>query len=209
MLMLNGNIIASAIVAFYLSVSVVFLIVFLMEIGDKTGLLVIALAGKSGQRLSVLIGSSLGLFLMMIIGALAGELLGELLPNRKIASIIGGIVFMIIGALMLISKQNDNVSIDEPINEQHNRFKWVWISFASVGAAEFLDKTQFAVVALVTQYGFFTTIVGAAFAFFVISVIEVLIGEKLRTKIPESLSQRVAGILFLVLGIIAVLIGIV
>ena len=194
--------------AFLLAAIIVFFIVFLMEVGDKTGLLVIALAGKSGQRFSVLIGSTLGLALMTVIGALAGELIAELLPSRKMASIIGGVVFITIGALMLISKQNKAIDIVETNDNQHSGFKWAWVSFASVGAAEFLDKTQFAVIALVTQYGVLATVTGAIFAFVLISLIEVLIGEKLRTRIPESLIQKIAGILFLVLGTAAVFVGI-
>ncbi len=208
--MLRFNVINSffIIVVLLISIGIISFVVFIMEIGDKTGLLVIALAGRSGQRLPVLIGSSLGLFFMTVIGALAGELLTELLPSKEMASMIGGIVFIVIGATMLLSKQGDEeMSIDGTIKEQHSSLKWMWLSFVSVGAAEFLDKTQFAVVALVTQYGILATVAGATLAFSLISSIEVLIGEKLRTKIPESLIQKIAGVLFVILGGIAVIIG--
>jgi Ca2+/H+ antiporter, TMEM165/GDT1 family len=76
---------------------------FLAEMGDKTQLAVITLAGRTRSPVSVFLGAALALALVSLIGVAVGATLGKYLPEdllRKVAAA----AFVIIGALMFWGK---------------------------------------------------------------------------------------------------------
>ena len=82
----------------------VFGIIFLAELGDKTQLAVMALAANNQKGLlSILIGSTLALFLTSLIGVLLGGVFSRYIPAEIIRYVAGGL-FMSIGFLMIIHK---------------------------------------------------------------------------------------------------------
>ena len=76
-------------------------IVFLAELGDKTQLAAMALAGKTGRPLSVFIGASVALILVTLLGVAAGALIKKAVPE-KIMGIASGVLFLAVGAFLLI-----------------------------------------------------------------------------------------------------------
>ncbi|EEB73948.1 TMEM165/GDT1 family protein [Thermococcus sp. AM4] len=76
--------------------------VFLAELGDKTQLATMAFATKYGWK-KAFAGAIIGLALINLLGAVAGEKLGELLPQEVIHRGAGAL-FIIIGILMMAGK---------------------------------------------------------------------------------------------------------
>ena len=86
-----------------------FVTVFLAEMGDKTQLTTITLSSTTNKPLAVFIGSSIGLILATLLGALAGGSIANLVP-AFLLKLLSGIVFLILGIKLLTQNKNDTTS---------------------------------------------------------------------------------------------------
>ena len=77
-----------------------FLLVCLMELGDKTQLSLLALSAKYSQPVFIFIGGTLALWTTSLIGALVGEGLGRVIP-RLWVHIVSGLIFIAFGIINL------------------------------------------------------------------------------------------------------------
>jgi Ca2+/H+ antiporter, TMEM165/GDT1 family len=77
-----------------------FLLVCLMELGDKTQLSLLALTAKYSQPLFVFIGGTLALWATSLIGALVGTGVGKFIPQVWMRR-ISGVIFIAFGILNL------------------------------------------------------------------------------------------------------------
>lgn len=75
--------------------------VFFAELADKTQLVGLGLASKSGKPLAVLLGSIAGYSVVTLITVLVGAVLGKYI-NPDIIRYTGAALFIIIGALILL-----------------------------------------------------------------------------------------------------------
>jgi len=75
--------------------------VFFAELADKTQLVGIGMAAKTGKPLSVWVGSVAGYIVVTIISVFLGAMAAKFLKPELIRY-IGGSLFIIIGALMLV-----------------------------------------------------------------------------------------------------------
>ena len=75
-------------------------------------------------------------------------------------------------------------------------------SFSLIALAEFGDKTQLAVIALSAQYDRVKVFTGVILAFALVTALGVLVGETLYSYIPPDLIRILAGLLFIVFGIL-------
>ncbi len=78
-----------------------FLVVALMELGDKTQLSLMALTAKYASPFSVFLGGTLALIITSLIGALVGEGLGRIIPFKWIR-LISGVIFIVFGILIAV-----------------------------------------------------------------------------------------------------------
>ncbi len=86
------------------TILMVFISVFLAEIGDKTQLATMLFsADKNHSALSVFIGSALALVLTSGIGVLAGSFISEVISPQTLKK-AAGIGFILIGIWTLVSK---------------------------------------------------------------------------------------------------------
>jgi putative Ca2+/H+ antiporter (TMEM165/GDT1 family) len=74
-------------------------LLFVAELGDKTQLAVLSLAGKRGDVWSVFIGGALALTLVTALGVVGGQGLCKLIPERLLLW-ISAIAFIVMGVLM-------------------------------------------------------------------------------------------------------------
>jgi putative Ca2+/H+ antiporter (TMEM165/GDT1 family) len=74
-------------------------LLFVAELGDKTQLVVLSLAGKRGDVWSVFIGGALALTLVTALGVAGGQGLCKLIPERLLLW-ISAIAFILMGILM-------------------------------------------------------------------------------------------------------------
>jgi len=77
--------------------------IFFAELADKTQLVGIGLASRSGKPLSVFIGSVLGYMLVTMISVILGSLLSKYIRPEYIRY-GGAFLFVVIGALMFFDK---------------------------------------------------------------------------------------------------------
>ncbi len=77
--------------------------VFLAELADKTQLVGISMAAKSGKPLSVLLGSVLGYIVVTAVSVFLGSVLGHYLKPDYLR-IGGSLIFITIGLLMFFNK---------------------------------------------------------------------------------------------------------
>ncbi len=78
-----------------------FLAIVSMELGDRTQVATILLASTSASFAGTLVGSWAALSLLAVIGALAGQWIAKKVPVH-VMEILSAIVFVIIGAIMLV-----------------------------------------------------------------------------------------------------------
>lgn len=77
--------------------------IFLAEMADKTQLVSIAMASKTGKPFAVLIGSACGYVCVTALSILVGMLLAKYV-RPDVVRYFGGGVFVFIGILMLLDK---------------------------------------------------------------------------------------------------------
>ena len=77
--------------------------VFIAEIGDKTQLTAMTLAAENHTFLAVFIGAAMGLILNTLLSTLAGDYISKYISIFYIDK-IAGIIFIIIGLLILFKK---------------------------------------------------------------------------------------------------------
>ncbi len=77
-----------------------FLLVCLMELGDKTQLSLVALTAKYSSPVFIFIGGTLALWATSLIGALVGEGVGRLIPQVWMRR-ISGLIFIAFGVVNL------------------------------------------------------------------------------------------------------------
>jgi putative Ca2+/H+ antiporter (TMEM165/GDT1 family) len=78
-------------------------LIFLAEMGDKTQLMAISLAGKTKAPWSVLAGAAVALCAVSAIGVFAGAALTRFVPAGYVQK-AAAVLFIGIGVLMLFSK---------------------------------------------------------------------------------------------------------
>lgn len=79
-----------------------FLLVALMEFGDKTQLAVVSLSASTGKYLEVFTGAVLAFTLSTLIASLVGGSLRKITKYEKTINIVSGIIFIMIGIVLLI-----------------------------------------------------------------------------------------------------------
>ena len=86
----------------YKIILMVFVSVFIAELGDKTQLATMLFAAdKATSKWAVFLGSSLALILASAIGVLAGSMLSNVI-NERVLHYLAGVGFLIIGVITLI-----------------------------------------------------------------------------------------------------------
>ena len=73
--------------------------VFIAELADKTQLVGIGLAGKTGKPISVWIGSVCGYMLVTVISVLVGAVAGKFI-HPDVIRYVGAFLFLVIAILM-------------------------------------------------------------------------------------------------------------
>jgi len=78
--------------------------------------------------------------------------------------------------------------------------KEILIVFLGIFVAELGDKTQIATMTYASKYGWLTAFLGSAIALLLVNVIGALLGDRIGHLLPADLIQKVAGLLFIVIG---------
>lgn len=173
-------------------------IVALAEMGDKTQLLALLLAARYQKPVPILIAILLATLINHGVSAMVGQWITTVLSPEILLWIVS-LGFIAMAGWMLIP--------DELGDEDENINKWqkygvFGATFVLFFLAEIGDKTQIATVALAARFdSIFWVTAGTTLGMMLANAPAVFIGHKLAEKLPISLIHKIGALIFLLLGV--------
>jgi len=167
--------------------------------GDKTQLMAMTLAHR--YRPWPVIGGVFAAFLALnVLAVLVGETLFRFVP-RHVVLLAAGFLFI----FFAVRAWRDSNSEEETLAGPTGGRGAVISSFLLIFVAEFGDKTQLAIIALVAGTGDpWSVLVGGTAALWSVSLIGIALGTTLLKRVPRAMVHRAAALLFLVFGVLAI-----
>lgn len=176
--------------------AVVFGVVFLAELPDKTALAGLMLGTR--YRASYVFAGVAAAFAVHVVLALAAGSVIALLPQRPLRAVVGGL--FVVGAVVLLLKKDEDE--EEPRKPADQSFWRVAASgFTLILVAEFGDLTQIMTANLAARYEDPLSVgVGAVLALWAVAALGILGGRTLLRFVPLRLVSRVGAAVMLALG---------
>ncbi len=165
----------------------------LAEMGDKTQLSILLLSSKTKEYFKLLSGVLLAFLVVDGVAILFGSYITNLVPAHML-KLVSAAVFIGFGILTL----RNNKDIEEDDTSFQNPF---YSSFTMIFLSEWGDKTQIAAALFAVKYSFWQVLIGVMVALTMLSVIAIYLGRFIAGKIDRSLISKIAGTLFILIGV--------
>ncbi|MHA1730615.1 MAG: TMEM165/GDT1 family protein [Promethearchaeota archaeon] len=208
--------------AFWTAFSVAFGFVFLMELGDKTQLVVFALASRGMPRAKLAVGAVSGFLAIVLLGGLLAGIISRFI-DLALITIVGGLTFVVLGLLSLARQaratkepgsgeehsMGEGGVADDLVNEtspERPPKRSVFLAgFSAIFGLELGDKTQVATILLAaTSSSVIGTLFGAWLALSSLAILGVFAGGWLSRKLPGETMEKASAILFVLIGVVVV-----
>lgn len=177
--------------------ALVFGVVFLAELPDKTALAGLVLGTR--YRASYVFAGVAAAFLVHVVLAVAAGSVLTLLP-QQIVHAITGVLFLGGAAVLLMKKGEDEEDVRKPENQSF--WKVSGAGFMLILVAEFGDLTQIMTANLAARYDDPISVgLGAVLALWSVAAIGILGGKALMKKVPLGLITKIAAVVMLGLGL--------
>ncbi|MFE8986944.1 TMEM165/GDT1 family protein [Streptomyces collinus] len=177
--------------------AVVFGVVFLAELPDKTALAGLVL-GTRYRASYVFAGVAAAFALHVALAVAAGSVL-TLLP-QQIVQALTGVLFLGAAAVLLLRKGEDEEEVRKPENQSF--WKVSGAGFMLILVAEFGDLTQIMTANLAARYDDPLSVgLGAVLALWAVAGLGIVGGKALMKKVPLRLITQVAALVMLALGV--------
>ena len=183
----------------------VFGVIFVAELPDKTALAALVLATRH-KPLPVFLGAALALTFQSLIAVAAGGLLA-LFPERPV-HVGAGLLFLVCAVLMWRRNEEDEEEAEEHwhvknAGQEGPGFGHALVKvFGVVFAAEWGDLTQLGTAALAARYHAPVVVFTAAtLALWAVTAIAVFVGNRAAKLLDPHLTQRIAAVIFGLLGL--------
>ncbi|TXS45008.1 TMEM165/GDT1 family protein [Streptomyces sp. uw30] len=177
--------------------AVVFGVVFLAELPDKTALAGLVL-GTRYRASYVFAGVAAAFALHVALAVAAGSVL-TLLP-QQIVHALTGVLFLGGAAVLLMKKDEDEGEVRKPENQSF--WKVSGAGFMLILVAEFGDLTQIMTANLAARYDDPLSVgIGAVLALWAVAGLGIVGGKALMRRVPLKLITKVAALLMLALGV--------
>lgn len=177
--------------------AVVFGVVFLAELPDKTALAGLMLGTR--YRASYVFAGVAAAFLVHVVLAVAAGSVLTLLPHRLVQGLVG--VLFLIGAAVLLLKKDDDEEEQARKPADQSFWKVAGSGFMLILVAEFGDLTQIMTANLAARYDDPLSVgLGAVLALWAVAALGILGGRTLMRYIPLRTVTRVAALLMLALA---------
>ncbi|MEW2074000.1 TMEM165/GDT1 family protein [Streptomyces sp. NPDC012403] len=177
--------------------AVVFGVVFLAELPDKTALAGLVL-GTRYRASYVFAGVAAAFALHVALAVAAGSVL-TLLP-QQIVHALTGVLFLGGAAVLLMKKDEDEEEIRKPENQSF--WKVSGAGFMLILVAEFGDLTQIMTANLAARYDDPLSVgLGAVLALWSVAGLGIVGGKALMKRVPLKLITQIAALLMLGLGV--------
>jgi putative Ca2+/H+ antiporter (TMEM165/GDT1 family) len=176
--------------------AIVFGVVFLAELPDKTALASLVL-GTRYRASYVFCGVAAAFVLHVALAIAAGSVL-TLLPHRLVEVVVG--LLFLAGAAVLLLKKDDD---EEDIREPADRSFWhvAGSGFMLILVAEFGDLTQIMTANLAARYNDPLAVgLGAVLALWAVAAIGVFGGRLLMRWVPLGLITKIAAAVMVVMA---------
>jgi putative Ca2+/H+ antiporter (TMEM165/GDT1 family) len=179
--------------------------VFLLELPDKTTALTLVLSSRFRSR-PVLLGAAVAFALQAVIAVALGSAI-TLLPDRVVAAAIA--VLFGVGAFLLWRESREGDTDDGdgagPVNRDATTFpRAAAISFGTLFLTEWGDASQVTAIGVAARYASPVAVgTGTFLALMSVTVLALLVGRKLRARVPAHVIQRGAAAVFAVFALIA------
>jgi Ca2+/H+ antiporter, TMEM165/GDT1 family len=173
-------------------------VVFVAELPDKTALAALVLATKH-RVLPVFAGAAAALAIQSAVAVGAGQLL-TLLPAH-IVHVVAGIVFIGSAIVMWIRHEDADAAVGGD-NGPTGFWSSAWKVFVIVFIAEWGDLTQLATAALTARYAAPVPVfIGSVAALWSVAAIAAIVGHRAGKLLSPSVTQKVAAVLFALVGV--------
>lgn len=168
----------------------------LAEMGDKTQLAVLCLASKTKKYIQLLFGVILAFAITDGLAILLGNFITAHIPILYI-KIVSGVIFIIFGLIMLLNNKTEEAQCElkQPFTS----------GFLLILVSEMGDKTQIASGLFATKYNPIVVFIGVLLALTVLSIMAVYLGNFIALKMNKRAISKIAGIVFVVLGVLCFL----
>lgn len=175
-----------------------FLLVALSEMGDKTQLLAFVLSSRYKRPWPVFWGIFVATILNHALAAWAGKWLSSLISPLYLKYGLAAIFFAFAVWVLIPDKPDDDVK-----TFRFGPFLTTTIVFF---IAEIGDKTQLATVALAARYhDLFWVTIGTTLGMMLSNGLAVFLGPQIAEKISMTLMHRIAAVLFVISGVVALI----
>ena len=188
-----------------LALGTAYVAVFLLELPDKTTALTLLLSNRFRSR-PVLAGAIVAFALQAVIAVALGSAI-RLLPERIVAGAVA--LLFGVGAVLLLreSLAADPDEADAAASAARSGTPFVRaaaISFGTLFLTEWGDASQVTAIGVAARYASPVAVgIGAFLALMSVTVIALLVGRKLRSRVPAHLIQRGAAVVFGVFALLA------
>jgi putative Ca2+/H+ antiporter (TMEM165/GDT1 family) len=182
------------------AIGVSFVTIFVAELGDKSQLLVLALATRL-RPVPLLVGIVVATAILQAMAVGVGAVLQVSMPERPI-TIAAGVLFIVFGLWTLRPSPAGEEEVTEVASSERSAL------LAALGAfflAELGDKTQLATLTLATRYSALGVWIGATLGMSGASALALVVGRALGTRLPERPIRIAAAALFLTVGVLLIL----
>ena len=180
--------------------AVTFFAIFLAELPDKTMFATLLLSSHFKRKLPVWLGVTIGYTTHVVIAVLFGSALTRL-PEKPIQVVVG-ILFCVGGARPWRRGRDDGDTESGKWSASLSNARVVWTAASVILVAEFADLTQLATAGFAARFNDPIAVgVGAALALSSVSGLAVLAGTWLQRRVQLRVIQRVAAILFVMIGV--------
>lgn len=166
----------------------------LAELGDKTQISILLLSSKSKKHVQILLGVILAFLIVDGLAILLGNWITTLI-DIQILKIVSGMVFIFFGIYMLLHRdkqENDGKYYKNPF----------LTSFLLIMLTEWGDKTQIAAALFAIKFNPVLVFAGTLCSLTILSLMAIFFGKIIAEKLNQKIINIVAGILFIILGII-------
>ena len=177
-------------------IAVVFGVIFLAELPDKTALAGLMLGTR--YRASYVFCGVAAAFVVHVALAIAAGSLLTLLPHRWVQAVVG-VLFLGGAAVLLLSKGDDDEEVRAPADQSF--WKVAGAGFMLILVAEFGDLTQIMTANLAARYNDPVSVaIGAVLGLWTVAALGIFGGRLLMKRVPLRLITRTAAVLMIILA---------
>ncbi|WP_329318525.1 TMEM165/GDT1 family protein [Streptomyces sp. NBC_01262] len=176
--------------------AIVFGVVFLAELPDKTALAGLMLGTR--YRASYVFAGVAAAFVVHVSLAIAAGSVLTLLPHRWVQGVVG-LLFLAGAAMLLLKKDDEEEGVREPAD--HSFWKVAGSGFMLILVAEFGDLTQIMTANLAARYDDPVAVgLGAVLALWAVAGLGIFGGRLLMKRVPLALITKIAAGVMIVLA---------